>query len=62
MTTESPPKPRPVEIVAKTYQPSKAELEEEIDLTPLAGTSLDDAARMVLAPVDVTTIPRPRSG
>ena len=52
--------PRPVELVANAYQPSKAELEEEIDLTPLKGRSLEELARMVLAPVDVTTIPRPR--
>ena len=57
---ESKPTARPVELVANRYQPSKAELEEEIDLTPLAGKTPEDLARMVLGPVNVTTIPRPR--
>ena len=60
MSTKPPPERRPVELVANSYQPSKAELEEEIDLTPLQGKTLEELAAMVLAPVDVTTIPRPR--
>ena len=50
-----------VEVVSSRYQPSKAEMEEEIDLTPLEGQTLEDLARMVLAPVETTIIPRPRS-
>ena len=57
---ESKQPARTVEIVANSYQPSKAELEEEIDLTPLEGKTPEDLAAMVLGPVDVTTIPRPR--
>jgi len=49
-----------VELVDNSYQPSKAEMEEEINLAPLAGKTPEDLAAMVLSPVDVTTIPRPR--
>lgn len=51
---------RRVELVDPAYQPTKADVEEEIDLSHLAGKFPEDLARMVLAPVDVRYIPRPR--
>ena len=62
MTTKQQPKQpsrRKVEIVNPTYQPSKAEQEEEWTVPDI---SLEEAARRVLEPVDVVTIPRPRAG
>ena len=51
---------RVVEFVDSVYQPTKAELEEEHDLSHLAGAWAEDLARMVLTPVEVRQIPRPR--
>ena len=48
--------PRVVEIVDPSYQPSKADMEEEFDVPPM---TLEEAARRVLEPVEVRTIPRP---
>ena len=56
--TDTPrrPPPRVVEIVDPSYQPSKADMEEEFDVSPM---TLEEAARRVLEPVEVRTIPRP---
>ena len=56
--TDTPkrPPPRVVEIVDPSYQPSKADMEEEFDVPPM---TLEEAARRVLEPVEVRTIPRP---
>ena len=51
-----PPR-RVVEIVNPAYQPSKADMEEEFDVPEMA---LEEAARRVMEPVEVVTIPRPR--
>ena len=57
MTEPKKPPRRLVELVDPAYQPRKAEREEE--WTP-PDISLEEAARRVLEPVDVVTIPRPR--
>ncbi len=57
--TDTPkhPPPRVVEIVDPSYQPTKADMEEEFDVPEM---TLDEAARRVLEPVEVRNIPRPR--
>ena len=45
-----------VELVKSTYQPSKADLEEVIDLGDM---SPEDVARALLQPVDVRFVSRP---
>ena len=50
-------RPRRVESVDPAYQPTKAEKEEEFTVPPM---SLEEAARRVLAPVNVVQVPRPR--
>ena len=49
-------KPRTVEIVRSDYQPSKAELEEDVSID----TSFEDLARVVTEPVKIKYIPRPK--
>ena len=51
------PKRRPVTLVRSSYQPSKAEQEEPIELPE--GTTPDDLAEAVVQSVDVTWKPRP---
>ena len=46
-----------VELVDRTYQPTKADMEEEWTAPDM---TLDEAARRVLEPVEARTIPRPR--
>lgn len=48
---------RVVELTDPSYQPTKAEMEEEFEVPPM---TLDEAARRVLEPVEVQTVPRPR--
>ena len=57
---EQPKRPprRVVEIVNPSYQPSKADMEEAFDVPEM---TLEEAARRVLEPVEVRTIPRPRN-
>ena len=57
--TDKPKRPprRVVELVDPAYQPTKAEHEEEWMAPDI---SLEEAARRVLEPVEVVTIPRPR--
>ena len=49
-------KPRTVEIVRSDYQPSKAELEEDISID----ASFEELAQVVAEPVDIKYIPRPK--
>lgn len=53
---EQPPS-HVVELVDRTYQPTKANMEEEWTVPDM---TLDEAARRVLETVAVRTIPRPR--
>ena len=48
-------KPR-VELVKSSYQPSKAELEEDVRID----ASLEELAKCAVSPVDISYIPRPR--
>ena len=50
---------RTVEVVEASYQPSKAELEEEFDFSDLEGKSLEDVARAMLRPANVRHVKRP---
>ena len=51
------PPPHEVELVDPSYQPTKADMEDEWTAPDM---TLDEAARRVLEPVKVRTIPRPR--
>jgi len=53
--------PRPVNLVRSEYQPSKAELEEPIDMTRPDGTlpTPEELARASLRPVSVNWKHRP---
>ena len=55
---ENPPpkKPRTVEIVRSDYQPSKADLEEDVSID----ASFDDLAQAVMEPVEIKYTPRPK--
>ena len=57
-------KPRTVELVHSSYQPSKAELEEEVSLD-IPGETVEDRmrnlAKAVKGPVNIRWISRPRS-
>ena len=56
--TDSKMQPRRVvEIVKASYQRSKADMEEEIEVPDL---TLEEAARRVMESVDVKTISRPK--
>ena len=49
-------KPRTVEIVRYDYQPSKAELVEDMSID----ASFEDLMRAVMEPVTIKYIPRPK--
>ena len=51
--------PRRVEVVKSSYQPSKADMEEETDVSHLEGKTMDELARMLTAPVAMVRTPRP---
>ena len=51
---------RKVEIVRATYQPTKAEKEEEINLSHLEGMTPEEMADAVVQDVDVALISRPK--
>lgn len=53
--------PRPVNLVRSEYQPSKAELEEPIDIRREDGTAPtpEELARAALRPVDIKWRDRP---
>ena len=53
------PERRNVEVVEASYQPSKAELEEEFDFSDLEGKSLEDVAQAMLRPANVRHVKRP---
>lgn len=58
------PKPRTAEVVHSSYQPSKAELEEEVSLD-IPGETVEDRmrnlAKAVKGPVNIRWIPHPRT-
>ena len=54
------PKKRKVEIVRTTYQPTKAEKEEEADLSHLEGMTPEEMADAVVQDVEITLISRPK--
>ena len=51
--------PRPVNLVRSPYQPTKAQLEEEMDFSHLEGATPEEMAREVMKPVDITLIDKP---
>ena len=57
-------KPRTVELVKSSYQPTKAELEEEISLD-IPGDSvlerMEHLAKAMMQPVNIRWISKPRS-
>ncbi len=59
MTERRKRPPRRVEVVKSSYQPSKADMKEEIDVSHLEGKTADDLARMLTAPVAMVRTPRP---
>ena len=48
--------PRPVEMVRSDYQPSKAELEEDVSID----ASFEELMQAAVEPVEITYIPRPK--
>ena len=56
MSGEPTPNRRVVELAKSSYQPSKAELEETIDLGELTP---EEVANALLQPVDVRYVSRP---
>ena len=57
--SQTKPKPREIELVEASYQPSKAELEEEFDFSDLEGMSLEDVAEAMLRPANIRYVKRP---
>ena len=53
--------PRTVELVKSTYQPTKAEMEEELDLSHLEGQTPEEMAKAIVEPVTIKQIPKPRN-
>ncbi len=49
--------PRQIEIVRSDYQPSKAELEEDMSID----ASFEEVMRAIVEPGTVTYIPRPKA-
>ena len=56
MTTETRKPPREVEIVRPTYQPSKAELEEDLRVE----ATFEEAVSALARRATINYIPRPR--
>ena len=54
------PDKRKVEIVRTTYQPTKAEKEEEINLSHLEGMTPEDMAAAVVQDVEIKLISSPK--
>ena len=52
----TPEHPHTIEVVRPDYQPSKAELEEDVNID----ASFDELAQAVVQPVTVKYIPRPK--
>ena len=59
MTERRKKPPRRAEVVKSSYQPSKADMEEETDVSHLEGKTMDELARMLTAPVAMVRTPRP---
>lgn len=59
MPTPTRQAPREIELAHPSYQPSKAEKEEPIELPE--GTTPDDLARALMQPARVRYAPRPRT-
>lgn len=51
---------REIELVCAGYQPTKAEMGEEITLRNFQGKAARDLARVILRPATIRYIPRPR--
>ena len=51
------PKPRTIELVKEPYQPTKAELEEDMRVE----SDFEELARALVQPVNVRWIDKPRS-
>lgn len=58
MTATSKPKARTVEIVQSSYQPSKAELEEDMRVD----ATFEEAVAALTQPVRIKNIQRPKPG
>ena len=52
--------PRSINIVRSDYQPSKAEMEEEIILEESEGMTPQDLIRRLVQPVKINLIPKPK--
>ena len=52
--------PRPIDLVRSDYQPTKAEMEEEIVLEENEGRTPQDLIRQLVQPVKINFIPKPR--
>ena len=50
---------RRVEVVKSSYQPSRADIEKEIDVSHLEGKTMDALAQMLTARVAMVRTPRP---
>ena len=50
---------REIELVDGSYQPSKAELEQELDFSDLEGMGLEDVAKAMLRPAKIRYVKRP---
>lgn len=56
---DSRPQRRKVRMVHSTYQPTKAQLEEEMDFSHLHGSTPEEMAQAVMRPVDITLVEKP---
>ena len=50
-----------VKLIRSDYQPSKAELQEEITLPGIEGKSLEQIAKKVLQPVNIKWVDKPKT-
>ena len=57
MKEKSKPKPKTVELVKSSYQPTKAEKEEEIQIN----ATLDELGEAAVRPVNIRWIDKPRN-
>ena len=56
MNKPAPPEPREVELVHPNYQPSKAELEEDLRVD----ATFEEAVQALAQPVKMRYVPRPK--
>ncbi len=52
--------PRPIDIVRSDYQPSKAEMEEEVVMEESEGLTPQDLIRRLVQPVKINFTPKPQ--